>query len=191
MNFTPVDFLVSIPLTATIIWFIKRVYKKTSAKPTQIGCLIGWVLCYCFVLGVVSRYHQRKLDQKEAHLTKVTLISSRQIIKIPNTEFTGRDTMYIHESNVYKNDTGRDLVSYDVKYSTNGEDYSEPWGEVIKPGHYFYWYDKDDYHMFETPPSSITVVYHCRYGRTHKLDFTYLHFLDYADNVEGKVRMYR
>ena len=82
----------------------------------------------------------------------------------------------------------RHYLCYSVKYSTNGED-SEPIGTVIMPGRYFYWRDEDDYHMFGTPPSTTTVIYHGRYGKNHKLDFKYLHFLDYADNVEGKVRM--
>ena len=43
--------------------------------------------------------------------------------------------------------------------------------------------DDKDYHMFTLPPSSTTVVTRSRYGRGHQLDFTYLHFLDYAENV--------
>lgn len=192
MSFTSIDFLVSIPITAIIIFVIKWIYKKTSTEATPMGCLFGCGIMYWFVLCAVSGYNQRLLNKKEAHLTKVTLVSSREIAKIPNTEFVGADTSYIHKAHVYKNDTGRELVSYMVKYSIDGADSSEPIGTVIKPGKYFYWYDEDDdYRMFETPPSSTTVVYHSRYGRNHKLDFTYLHFLDYADNVEGKVRMIR
>ena len=190
MNFTPIDFLVSIPITALFVFVIKWIYKKTSREATPMGCLLGCCILYWFILCAVSGYNQRRMDQKESHLTKVTLVSSLQIAKIPNTDFTGLDTMYIRKDHVYKNDTDRDLVSYSVKYSTNGVD-SEPIGTVIKPGRYFYWRDEDDYHMLETPPSTTTIVYHSRYGKNHKLDFTYLHFLDYADNVEGKVRMIR
>ena len=97
--------------------------------------------------------------------------------------------MYCEKKNVYKNDTGRDLVEYMVKYTTNGQDADyETIGLLIRPNQYFYWYDDDkDYHMFTLPPSSTTIVTRSRYGRSHQLDFTYLHFLDYAENVPDYV----
>lgn len=61
-------------------------------------------------------------------------------------------------------------------------------GILIRPNQYFYWYDDNkDYHMFTQPPSTTMVFTRSRYGRSHQLDFTYLHFLDYAENVPSYV----
>ena len=189
MSFTITDFLLSIPITAVIIFLIKWVYKRVGMSATPMGCLIGCIIMFWLVLSAVGGYSQRKRNQAESHLAQIKLVSSGVIVKIPKSELVGKDTVFRNSNHVYKNDTGRDLVKYMVKYTTNGHDASsDPIGVLIKPNQYFYWYDDDkDYHMFTLPPLSTTIVTRSKYGKSHQLDFTYLHFLDYADNVKGKV----
>ena len=189
MSFTITDFLLSIPITAVIIFLIKWVYKRVGMSATPMGCLIGCIIMFWLVLSAVGGYSQRKRSQAESHLAQIKLVSSGVIVKIPKSELVGKDTVFRNSNHVYKNDTGRDLVKYMVKYTTNGHDASSaPIGVLIQPNQYFYWYDDDkDYHMFTLPPLSTTIVTRSKYGKSHQLDFTYLHFLDYADNVKGKV----
>ena len=189
MSFTITDFLLSIPITAVIIFLIKWVYKRVGMSATPMGCLIGCIIMFWLVLSAVGGYSQRKRNQAESHLAQIKLVSSGGIVKIPKSELIGKDTVFRNSNHVYKNDTGRDLVMYMVKYTTNGHDTSsDPIGVLIQPNQYFYWYDDDkDYHMFTLPPLSTTIVTRSKYGKSHQSDFTYLHFLDYADNVKGKV----
>lgn len=189
MSFTITDFLLSIPITAVIIFLIKWVYKRVGMSATPMGCLIGCIIMFWLVLSAVGGYSQRKRNQAESHLAQIKLVSSGVIVKIPKSELVGKDTVFRNSNHVYKNDTGRDLVKYMVKYTTNGHDASsDPIGVLIQPNQYFYWYDDDkDYHMFTLPPLSTTIVTRSKYGKSHQSDFTYLHFLDYADNVKGKV----
>ena len=41
MTFTITDFLISLPITAIIIFAIKLVYKREGMSATPMGCLIG------------------------------------------------------------------------------------------------------------------------------------------------------
>lgn len=189
MTFTITDFLISLPITAIIIFAIKLVYKRAGISPTPMGCLIGVLIMFWFVLCAIGGCSERKRTQSESHLAHIKLVTTGAIVKIPKSELVGADTIYREKKHVYKNDTGRDLVEYMVKYTTNGQDADHKIiGLLIRPNQYFYWYDDDkDYHMFTQPPSSTTIVTRSRYGRSHQLDFTYLHFLDYAENVPDYV----
>lgn len=189
MTFTITDFLISIPITAIIIFAIKWAYKRAGMSATPMGCLIGCLIIFWFVLCAVGGCSQRKRNQAESHLAHIKLVTTGAIVKIPKSELVGADTIYREKKHVFKNDTGRDLVEYMVKYTTNNKDANhEIIGMLIRPNQYFYWYDDDkDYHMFTQPPSSTTVFTRSRYGRSHQLDFTYLHFLDYAEDVPDYV----
>lgn len=188
MTFTITDFLISLPNTAIIIFAIKLVYKRAGISATPMGCLIGCLIMFWFVLCAIGGCSERKRTQSESHLAHIKLVTTGAIVKIPKSELVGADTIYREKKHVYKNDTGRDLVEYMVKYTTNGQDANhEIIGLLIRPNQYFYWYDDKDYHMFTLPPSSTTVVTRSRYARGHQLDFTYLHFLDYAENVPDYV----
>jgi hypothetical protein len=164
------------------------IYKKKDLHPQRGGCVIAGLILIWFVLCFVSGIRHRKQEKAESNLTKVTLVTSGEIIKIPNKNFVDSDTTFIGRQNVYKNNTGEELVKYSVKYTEYGDDeYIQPIGLLIKPNEFFYWDSKNENNiMFQEPPSSTTVYYH-RYGKSHQLDFTYLTFLDYAKNVEGKV----
>lgn len=189
MTFTITDFLISIPVTAIIIVAIRWVYKKAGMSATPLGCFIGSLVMFWFVLCAVGGCSQRKRNQTESHLINIKLVTTGYVIKIPKSELVGTDTIYREKKHVYKNDTGRDLVEYMVKYTMNGQEVNHNIiGILIRPNQYFYWYDDNkDYHMFTKPPSTTMVVTRSRYGRSHQLDFTYLHFLDYAENVPSYV----
>lgn len=189
MTFTITDFLISIPVTAIIIFAIRWVYKKTGMSATPLGCFIGSLVMFWFVLCAVGGCSQRKRNQTESHLINIKLVTTGDVVKIPKSELVGTDTIYREKKHVYKNDTGRDLVEYMVKYTMNGQEVNHNIiGILIRPNQYFYWYDDNkDYHMFTQPPSTTMVVTRSRYGRSHQLDFTYLHFLDYAENVPSYV----
>lgn len=152
---------------------------------TPMDCLIRCLIIFWLVLCAVGGCSQRKRNQAESHLVHIKLITTGAIVKIPKSELVGADTIYRDKKHVFKNDTGRNLVEYMVKYTTNGQDANhEIIGMLIRPNQYFYWYDDDkDYYKFTQPPSSTMIVTRSRYGRSHQLDFTYLHFLDYAENV--------
>ena len=47
-------------------------------------------------------------SNKKNHFVTVTLVSSRETIKVPKSEFVGNDTVYRNREGVYKNDTGKD-----------------------------------------------------------------------------------
>lgn len=128
-------------------------------------------------------------SNKKNHFVTVTLVSSRETIKVPKSEFVGNDTVYRNREGVYKNDTGKDLVKYSVKYTKDGSDANKPIGLLIKPNEYFYWNDNENSFMFRLPPNSTSVTYRSSYGKSHKLDFTYLEFLDYADRVANDVNI--
>lgn len=128
-------------------------------------------------------------SNKKNHFVTVTLVSSRETIKVPKSEFVGNDTVYRNRECVYKNDTGKDLVKYSVKYTKDGSDTNKPIGLLIKPNEYFYWNDNENSFMFRLPPNSTSVTYRSSYGKSHKLDFTYLEFLDYADRVANDVNI--
>lgn len=128
-------------------------------------------------------------SNKKNHFVAVTLVSSRETIKVPKSEFVGNDTVYRNREGVYKNDTGKDLVKYSVKYTKDGSDTNKPIGLLIKPNEYFYWNDNENSFMFRLPPNSTSVTYRSSYGKSHKLDFTYLEFLDYADRVANDVNI--
>ena len=189
MTFTITDFLISIPVTAIIIFAIRWVYKKAGMSATPLGCFIGSLVMFWFVLCAVGSCSQRKRNQTESHLINIKLVTTGDVVKIPKSELVGTDTIYREKKHVYKNDTGRDLVEYMVKYTMNGQEVNHNIiGILIRPNQYFYWYDDNkDYHMFTQPPSTTMVVTRSRYGRSHQLDFTYLHFLDYAENVPSYV----
>ena len=192
MPLTISDVIISIVITALLLALIKWIYKRTDRHATPMGCLIGVLILFYFVLSTVRGCSAREQAKAESNLTKVKLVSNGEIIKIPNTDFHERDTMYIAKKHVYKNNTGRVLVQYMVRYSKNGaEKEKKISGTVINPEQYFYWYGDDDkdYRMFETPPASTTIVTYSRYGRGHQRDFTYLHFLDYEDNIPDYVNV--
>ena len=128
-------------------------------------------------------------SNKKNHFVTVTLVSSRETIKVPKSEFVGNDTVYRYRKGVYKNDTGKDLVKYSVKYTKDGSDTNKPIGLLIKPNEYFYWNDNENSFMFRLPPNSTSVTYKSSYGKSHQLDYTYLEFLDYADHVANDVNI--
>lgn len=189
MSFTATDFLISIPISAALIGAIVLFYKKTNRSATPIGCLIGCVILFWFVLSVVGGCSKRKQIKAESNLVKVTLVSSQKTVLISKNKFIGNDTVFLNSKNVYLNDTGKDLVKYNVKYTKNGADNQKPIGLLIKPNEYFYWYDNENSYMFRLPPSSTTVTYRSSYGKNHQPDFTYLEFLDYADHVVNDVNI--
>lgn len=189
MAFTATDFLISIPIAAALIGGIKLFYKKTNRSTTPMGCFVGCVVLFWFVLCFVGGVSKRKQERAESHLVKVTLVSSRKIIKVPKCDFIGNDTVYRNRDGVYKNDTGKDLVKYSVKYTKNGYEDHVPIGLLIKPNEYFLWNEDGNSYMFQLPPQSTSVTYRSSYGKSNKLDFTYLEFLDYADRVANDVNI--
>lgn len=161
---------------------------KENSLSNNWGCLIGILiliyLVFCGIKGCSTRS-----ENKNTTLVNVISIDGNVSQKrINDTTFVGRDTMYIGSANVYQNGTGKDLVSYMVKYTISGENTDNPIGTIIHPNEYFLWFGEDDsYRMFSTPPSSTTIITHSRYGRSHKQEFTYLHFLDFVENVIDEV----
>jgi hypothetical protein len=186
------DILISALITSAVILIIRWAYKKQNISATPFGCLFGcafvFYLAFCFV-------HGKREANKNANKTKVVLVSSGETIRVDNASFTGKDTVYIKRYNVHFNDTGKDLVTYSVKYTRSGYDKDEkPLGTIIKPNQYFYWFpDRENSYMFCTPPSSFSIRVNNSFpGRQMKdVEYVYVEFLDYADNVKDKVRFHK
>ena len=155
-------------------------FKPSGCSIVIIVFVAFWALCSIF--GMLER-------NKNAGKTAVKIIGEYGNVTkewMYDSLFTGDNKKFIGEKHVYLNKTGKKLVKYMVKYSTSGSDNSKPIGSIIAPNEFFFWYDDfDDYYMFQTPPSSTTVVTH---GHSRKLDFIYLTFLDYLENVGNSVR---
>ena len=94
MTFTITDFLISLPITAIIIFAIKLVYKRAGISPTPMGCLIGCLIMFWVVLCAIGGCSERKRTQSESHLAHIKLVTTGAIVKIPKSELVGADTMY-------------------------------------------------------------------------------------------------
>lgn len=183
MSFSAIDFLISIPVAAAVIGAIVLFYKKTDREATPMGCLIGCIIIFWLVLCCVGGISKRQQAKEDSNLVEVTYVASGKVVKMPKDEFEGNDTIYRRHKSVYKNDTGKDLVKYSVKYTKDGNDSPKPVGLLIRPGDYFLWSNSENSRMFQSPPSSTNVYHRSSYGKNHKLDYTYLEFLDYAESV--------
>ena len=70
MTFTITDFLISLPITAIIIFAIKLVYKRAGISPTPMGCLIGVLIMFWFVLCALEAVPKgNELNQNHILLT--------------------------------------------------------------------------------------------------------------------------
>ncbi|MDY5926348.1 MAG: hypothetical protein SPJ48_10900 [Hallella sp.] len=94
MTFTITDFLISLPITAIIIFAIKLVYKRAGISATPMGCLIGCLIMFWFVLCAIGGCSERKRIQSDSHLAHIKLLTTGAIVKIPKSELVGADTMY-------------------------------------------------------------------------------------------------
>ena len=94
MTFTITDFLISLPITAIIIFAIKLVYKRAGISATPMGCLIGCLIMFWFVLCAIGGCSERKRIQSDSHLAHIKLVTTGAIVKIPKSELVGADTMY-------------------------------------------------------------------------------------------------
>ena len=94
MTFTITDFLISLPITAIIIFAIKLVYKRAGISATPMGCLIGCLIMFWVVLCSIRGCSERKRTQSESHLAHIKLVTTGAIVKIPKSELVGADTMY-------------------------------------------------------------------------------------------------
>ena len=66
MTFTITDFLISLPITAIIIFAIKLVYKRVGISATPMGCLIGCLIMFWVVLCAIGGCSERKRTQSES-----------------------------------------------------------------------------------------------------------------------------
>lgn len=153
-------------------------------KDNNKGCGISLIVLVLLLFFLCIRVFINKTINENT--TCVNVISSdRSIskIRLNDSIFSGRDTSFIGSSYVYQNQTGRDLVNYMVGYSSSDKNSFISVGKIIHSGEYFLWFDNDEsFKMFCPPPSSTTIV-----TRRTKIEFTYLHFLDYAENVPDYV----
>ena len=94
MTFTITDFLISLPITAIIIFAIKLVYKRAGISATPMGCLIGRLIMFWFVLCAIGGCSERKRIQSDSHLAHIKLVTTGAIVKIPKSELVGADTIY-------------------------------------------------------------------------------------------------
>lgn len=94
MTFTITDFLISLPITAIIIFAIKLVYKRAGISATPMGCLIGCLIMFWVVLCAIGGCSERKRIQSDSHLAHIKLLTTGAIVKIPKSELVGADTMY-------------------------------------------------------------------------------------------------
>ena len=181
-------------LTTILVLWVKSKHRK--AEPSTIGCsLIFFFFIILFPASwirdsyLVKEKSQKKDNQPiKSYTTSVMLLKSGKTINVDNSDLIGADTIYRQSSHVYKNDTGKDLVIYMIKYTKSGySDFDRPIGQLIKPNGYFLWLNGEHNYMFQTPPQSITIVRHGRSSKSNELDFTYCTFLDYAENVSNIV----
>lgn len=100
MTFTITDFLISLPITAIIIFAIKLVYKRAGISATPMGCLIGCLIMFWFVLCAIGGCSERKRTQSESHLAHIKLVTTGAIVKIPKSELVGADTIYREKKNM-------------------------------------------------------------------------------------------
>ena len=183
-------------LTGMLVIWIRRKQRKT--EPSAIGCF--FIFFFFIILFPASWIRDSYLSKEKSqikendhivdnHSTDVTLLKSQRVISVDDSDLVGSDTIYRQMSYVYKNDTGKDLVIYMIKYTKSGySDSSSPvTGHLVKPNGYFLWRNDEHNYMFQTPPQSITIVRHGRSSASNELDFTYCTFLDYAENVSNRV----
>ncbi len=186
-NTTETELLISIPITLILVVAIYIYLRKINAKMDAKGCGCGILGLFYIVFLISAGFigcHNRAYQKAHPKVTTTVRLVLGGEIEVADSLFIERDTIYIKSPHVYKNDTGRKLVQYMVKYSTSGTDSELPIGIVIEPNEYFFWYDDEDHRMFQSPPAYTSV----RTRRGSGLDFKYLHFLDYTDNVENSVR---
>lgn len=150
--------------------------------------LIGGIIIAIFLFSGIKGI-TRRFENKD--LTTVHVISTNGNVfveEISNDNFADNEKRYIGSKNVYRNGTGRNLVHYMVKYTINGKNADKPIGIIIHPDDYFLWFEEDDsYHMFTSPPMSTTIIRRGHNINSRKLDFTYLHFIDYHENISSEV----
>ena len=80
MTFTITDFLISLPITAIIIFAIKLVYKRAGISATPMGCLIGCLIMFWVVLCAIGGCSERKRTQSESHLAHIKLVTTGAIV---------------------------------------------------------------------------------------------------------------
>lgn len=191
MSNITIHFILSILIASVFLGGLLYFFKKKNIPYTPLGCatlsLFTFICIILYFIGKTNRLNEQIIKQKEADLVKVTLVSTGEIIKIPKDSLQGADTNFINKNNVYKNDTGKELVDYTVRYSKKNYNTDVPIGTLIKPNALFYWYNEKDYYMFQSPPNSVTFTVSNR--NKNKIEFYYLHFLDYADKVKKDVRI--
>jgi len=165
--------------------FEKRYYVEMNSN-AFFGCFVlAFVVVSCIAVSATS-----ESDNKDS--VSVYFVSERKFKNVPKTEFVGSNAQlceYSRFHEVYYNDTGRDLVEYSVKYiKTNGivgTGTDLPTGHIIKPNTYFWIVGLREENMFCKPPDATTITYR---KNARVSDYTYLKFLDYADNVRGEVK---
>lgn len=187
MNENIVIALVMIALLS-ICYIADAIGKKKGHE--GVGCLTFIAIFIpVFCIGQIKSCYDKKHPKE---YTEVTLVSSGKTIKIENKDFVDRDTIYIHNRSVYKNDTGKDLIKYVVKYPRDTSKIIV--GDVIHNGEYFFWYDKkdnfideDDYRMFVKPPEFEEIKRH-RYIHSHQrrmqkqISSRHIEFINYLDD---------
>lgn len=152
------------------------------------GCWIGAIILIYFIFCGIKGCTTRTNNIGTTYVNVIDSNGNVSQIRLNDSVFVGKDTIYIGSQNVYQNKTGKDLVDYMVKYTSSGNNPDKPIGTIIHHNEYFLWFGEDDsYRMFTSPPHSTTITTHSRYGRSHKQDFTYLHFLDFVENVSDEV----
>lgn len=168
---------------------------KTNGSSNNWGCWIGVLILIFFIFSGVKGCITRSNNKGTTCVNVIDSNRNVSQIRIKDNVFIGKDTIYIGSQNVYQNRTGKDLVIYMVKYTSSEEDTdSEEDTEksietIIHPNEYFLWFREDNnYHMFTQPPHSTTVITRGRYGYGKNINFTYIHFLDFADNISDDIK---
>ena len=182
-------------LSILLSYLLFLLFNRGTKEPEEqggCGCffslgLILWLISISIYNNINSKDIEEETDNKpQSTLVHYIYSNGKTVDKlIDNSLLLDLDTIYRgHKKYVYYNSTGRNLVKYQVKYTKSGYSDREVTGTLVNPGCYFFWIDDaGDTRMFQTPPASTTVTYHSSYGKNHQLDYTYIFFLDYLENI--------
>ncbi len=164
---------------------------KGNGSSNNWGCWISVLILIYFVICGIKGCITRSNNKGTTCVNVIDSNKNVSQIRIKDTAFIGKDTIYIGSQNVYQNRTGKDLVSYMIKYTSSSEKNTEKSiGAIIHPNEYFLWFGEDDnYHMFTQPPHSTMIITRSRYGHGKNINFTYLHFLDFVDNISDDIKV--
>ena len=92
---------------------------KGNGSSNNWGCWISVLILIYFVICGIKGCITRSNNKGTTCVNVIDSNKNVSQIRIKDTAFIGKDTIYIGSQNVYQNRTGKDLVSYMIKYTSS------------------------------------------------------------------------